>query len=419
MDNSNLIQRAKQGDPVAIAQLINRQLNARGIQAEVVADWDGLSITLRGQTHAPDQASSVAYLRSAFQKLQAATIYTIQVKGSHMGTSEPVWSDIIVLASRAEEPAFGDLSDPGLPDETQPDRDDSIVSPSPERTQSASENEQAVGSYADLYADDHPDIDAHSDYAPDDADNVYLEDAESESSRSHGLNPLDSASEFTAPAYYFNPVGFRLGWLALNLPLVWLFHLLPRLLYRHDLDLALTSPLRPWDIYPWIIMVPIAIGQWLLLRRHLSKAYWWAIALIVLFYLEELIGSEALLLIELRRFGDSEWLSLLPNLVRGLIFGFLVGLPQWLLLRRSLGHAVQTGHWIWISAIAWMMGLGLPIVTFVWVANVLGVISLSALYPLMRLIEEIAEGIGPLLYALITGIVLARWIRIARTTAPS
>ncbi|MGB3495860.1 MAG: hypothetical protein WBA57_24235 [Elainellaceae cyanobacterium] len=391
MANSTLIQRAKSGDPEAIAHLINRQLNAKGISAQVSVDWDGLTIALQGQSQAPAQQSAIAYLRKAFERLQSPSIQIIHIQGMRQGESKAAWADMIVLE---RSPQFD--SDPSeAPPTPQPS-----ASPDDADPEYSESSDFATPSSQEVPAENEP----YGNVAPTSSATLaseYSDDFEA-----------DSDDE---PSSRFNGTLFRLGWLALNVPLVWLFHLMPRILASRGWDFALTSPLRPLDTYLWVIMVPISLGQWLLLRRHLSKAYWWAIALLILFYFEELMGVKVLSIFALQRFGINELLGWLLNIIRGFIFGLVVGIPQWIVLRRSLGHAVRTANWIWISAIAWMFGLGLPTLFIVmWMPNFLDLSG--SLYPLFRVAVTLAKGMDSLLYALITGIVLARWIRIAKAT---
>jgi hypothetical protein len=84
-----------------------------------------------------------------------------------------------------------------------------------------------------------------------------------------------------------------------------------------------------------------AVLQWPILYRRLPRAWRWVVAT-ALAWIE---GATLLLLAvpaELR-----PWLA-------GLIIGPIVGLAQWLILRREVHWA---GWWIVISTIAWITGL--------------------------------------------------------------
>jgi uncharacterized integral membrane protein len=213
----------------------------------------------------------------------------------------------------------------------------------------------------------------------------------------------------------FDGMRFRLGWLALNVPLLWLFDWIPSILHGLDSTFGSNLLLTLWSLLEWIGFIPIALVQWLLLRSHLSKAYWWAIALVVLSYpgLERHFFRMGMVsLLDWGSFPLSSFI--LRNAIQGFIFGTLVGIVQWVVLQRSLSHRVQTARWIWISAIAWMIGLNLSLILTRWMPKLLSPFPESP-YPLYALAELLSEGIGPLIFALITGSILSHWISISKT----
>jgi hypothetical protein len=100
-------------------------------------------------------------------------------------------------------------------------------------------------------------------------------------------------------------------------------------------------------IFPNLPLIPAGVGvgvlQWPILYRHIPRAWRWALITAIAW-----IGGSVLLLIVVP--GD------LQSLLSGLIMGPVVGLAQWLILRREVRWA---GWWIVISAIAWITGLTL------------------------------------------------------------
>lgn len=96
---------AKQGDPSAIAALINQSLRPKGIVAKVVRKNDCLRILLDASPP-PDQVASVRFVESGITKLEIPGITTLQILGRPMGQSLPVWSQIILLGAGADSNPF-------------------------------------------------------------------------------------------------------------------------------------------------------------------------------------------------------------------------------------------------------------------------------------------------------------------------
>jgi hypothetical protein len=89
--------------------------------------------------------------------------------------------------------------------------------------------------------------------------------------------------------------------------------------------------------------VGVGVLQWPILYRRIPQAWRWVLATAIAW-----IGGSILLLIAVP--------SDLQLLLAGLVLGPLVGLAQWLILRREVHWA---GWWIVISAMAWITGLTL------------------------------------------------------------
>jgi len=363
MTQPTLIQRARTGDPDAIAQLLERQLHPKGIRSEVHPQPDGLMILLAGEAQAPPQNRSVAYLRNAFQKLQANGVHRLHIHGTHRTASTPVWVDTVTLATESV----------------------AAIAAAPSRH---SPSRQASAATAPTAA---------------------------------AAAPPTAQTQTKPAAKRFNRGEFGFCWLVLNVFLVGCFHFMPRMLYPLSLEPG-SGPYRIWTTYQWLWMIPVALLQWVLLRPYLRRAYGWAIALIVIFYLESfprgLVTHKIISLVNAPILTSTPLTSLpsqFPDAVRGLTFGALVGIAQWVILRQSCQADVRTAHWIWISAIAWMLGLGLPIIVALGLPNLKSVLPF-ALWPLVNVINFVAEGLGPLLFGIITCGVLVRWIPKMRTT---
>ncbi|MEO1146407.1 MAG: retropepsin-like aspartic protease [Cyanobacteria bacterium J06638_22] len=87
---------ARTGDPGAIAQLINRALKPKAIQAKVTRGGDRLKIMLEGAT-VPDQGEMVTYLHKSLTRLGAAEIHAAQVYGRQAFAAKPAWMQQFTL----------------------------------------------------------------------------------------------------------------------------------------------------------------------------------------------------------------------------------------------------------------------------------------------------------------------------------
>jgi hypothetical protein len=96
MTQQNSLQLAKQGNPNAIAALINRSLHAHGITAKVIRKDDCLRVLLKSNK-VPDQNNSSNFIRNGILKLELSEINTLQVFGRQTGEQVPAWSQTINL----------------------------------------------------------------------------------------------------------------------------------------------------------------------------------------------------------------------------------------------------------------------------------------------------------------------------------
>lgn len=100
-----------------------------------------------------------------------------------------------------------------------------------------------------------------------------------------------------------------------------------------------------------VLGITSGITQWLILRRYLDRIGAWVPLTIlgwVLFWAVNLSG----LLGE----GSGVTGKIVEGLAHGAIFGALLGVLQWLILRRGADNA---GWWILVSAAAWSVGAAL------------------------------------------------------------
>lgn len=96
MSQQNVLEAAKQGNPNAIAALINRNLQQKGIVAKVSRKDSCLRIMLESR-EVPNQSSLVKFVCNGIKKIEVDGIETLQVFGRQAGDDVPSWSQIIAV----------------------------------------------------------------------------------------------------------------------------------------------------------------------------------------------------------------------------------------------------------------------------------------------------------------------------------
>jgi len=95
----------------------------------------------------------------------------------------------------------------------------------------------------------------------------------------------------------------------------------------------------------------VCAAQWILLRNHFSKSFWWVLAGTFGRFFGVLIGYIAIITIIVQFDPPSGiWQFYLFSTLRGTI----LGISQWLFLRQQ---RTRTGWWVLASAIGWTIGL--------------------------------------------------------------
>lgn len=100
----NLLELAKQGNPKAIATLMNRQLQTKGITAKVVLKNSCLQVLLES-AQVPNQQTLVAFVRKGITSLGCESIQSVRVYGRQIGEEVPDWSQEFELAVQAKSKA--------------------------------------------------------------------------------------------------------------------------------------------------------------------------------------------------------------------------------------------------------------------------------------------------------------------------
>jgi len=96
MSLQDLIKLSRQGNADAIALLINRDLNPKGITVKVRRTGDCLQILTESQG-LPNQDRLIQRIRDRIQKLGIANIKTLNFFGRQLGEDIPIWSQTVDL----------------------------------------------------------------------------------------------------------------------------------------------------------------------------------------------------------------------------------------------------------------------------------------------------------------------------------
>ncbi|NMG60575.1 hypothetical protein E1H12_19175 [Geitlerinema sp. P-1104] len=114
-----LLKQAKQGDPKAIAALMNRSTQAKGISVKASLKDRCLQVLLEGNV-VPHQGKTVEFVRDGMAKLQVEGVDRVKVYGRQVGQETPVWQDEIVFADTNPFDEEGDDADLELDDHEDP-----------------------------------------------------------------------------------------------------------------------------------------------------------------------------------------------------------------------------------------------------------------------------------------------------------
>lgn len=104
-DDGQLLLQARQGSPEAIAQLLNRALNPRGIGARVYQEAEGLVVWLESMA-VPPQAEMVTFIQQGLSQLAIPHLERVRVVGGKPGlpTNDYAWQEAIRLSPGAQPP---------------------------------------------------------------------------------------------------------------------------------------------------------------------------------------------------------------------------------------------------------------------------------------------------------------------------
>lgn len=106
MTAQEILALAQQGNPTAIATLLNLILEPKGIKARAQSDHDRLHILLES-TLPPIQSEAVEFIRTSLDDLPVEGVKTVTIYGRQRGETHPGWAETIerlVLEPKAPKP---------------------------------------------------------------------------------------------------------------------------------------------------------------------------------------------------------------------------------------------------------------------------------------------------------------------------
>ncbi|MGA7936289.1 MAG: type IV pilin-like G/H family protein, partial [Kovacikia sp.] len=103
MTQPNLLESAKQGDPEAIATLMNLALQPKGVTAELQIVGKDLHVFL-SSTRILNQQTLVSFTRKGLANLGLGVIQTVKVYGKKIGEDLPIWTEVFAMVPATELP---------------------------------------------------------------------------------------------------------------------------------------------------------------------------------------------------------------------------------------------------------------------------------------------------------------------------
>lgn len=108
---SNILESAKHGNSRAIAGLINRQLQSKGITAKASRKDDILQILLEA-VEIPDQKTCCSFIEKGIIKINPQGIHTVKIYGKSQNAKVPEWNHSFQLYQNEDVFNFQDVLDP-------------------------------------------------------------------------------------------------------------------------------------------------------------------------------------------------------------------------------------------------------------------------------------------------------------------
>ncbi|MGL5195252.1 MAG: CapA family protein [Chroococcales cyanobacterium] len=114
MDVKNIVNLAKQGDPAAIAVLLNQALRIRNMTAQVVRHDNRLHILLEAD-RIPDRQAYIAYIEDGLTRLNVGSIHSVRVYARQIGQKVPAWDEAFEFGKATISPLSSPSAAPEKP----------------------------------------------------------------------------------------------------------------------------------------------------------------------------------------------------------------------------------------------------------------------------------------------------------------
>lgn len=101
MSRSDILSLAKQGNPQAIAALVNHSTKPQGITVQVVRKGDALHVLIEA-AHVPNQQDMVTLILNSLRILKVDPIRIVTIYGRQKGEKSVAWSQVINLKTLSE-----------------------------------------------------------------------------------------------------------------------------------------------------------------------------------------------------------------------------------------------------------------------------------------------------------------------------
>lgn len=164
MTQFNLLDLAKQGNPEAIAALMNRPLATKGITATVDLQGDSLNVVLEA-AQVPNPGALVPFVQNGLKSLGILSLHRVRVSGQQQGASVPAWAEEFVLYGAAPPPPPPTPAAPAAPatpmppaamaddlptTQLPPEADEILAMPSASAASAPSADQSVMGAGRDL-----------------------------------------------------------------------------------------------------------------------------------------------------------------------------------------------------------------------------------------------------------------------------
>jgi Bacterial capsule synthesis protein PGA_cap len=117
----NLLEKAQQGDPNAIAALVNQVLTRRGITTTAKMKGTCLHVVLAGDK-VPDRDFCVNFMEDGMSHLKPAAIYSVRLYGKRKDRKKPAWTQLLEFRQPVVVEAPVPVSEPIVAPPPQPRR---------------------------------------------------------------------------------------------------------------------------------------------------------------------------------------------------------------------------------------------------------------------------------------------------------